>query len=103
MIDFSKLSKDVLEIREQEQFSKYLESYFSEIEQYFDNLSLEEIDKLKFDIEDLLYDLEDNKLIQQQNTNLINAFLILLAQKFEQANLIGAIILILNYLPNSSV
>lgn len=103
MIDFSKLSKDILEIREQEQFSKYLESYFSEIEQYFDNLSLEEIDKLKFDIEDLLYDLEDNKLIQQQNTNLINAFLILLAQKFEQANLIGAITLILNYLPNSSV
>lgn len=103
MIDFSKLSKDILEIREQEQFSKYLESYFSEIEQYFDNLSLEEIDKLKFDIEDLLYDLEDNKLIQEQNTNLINAFLILLAQKFEQANLIGAITLILNYLPNSSV
>ena len=103
MIDFSKLSKDILEIRDQEQFSKYLESYFSEIEQYFDNLSLEEIDKLKFDIEDLLYDLEDNKLIQEKNTNLINAFLILLAQKFEQANLIGAITLILNYLPNSSV
>jgi hypothetical protein len=103
MIDFSKLSKDILEIRNQEQFSKYLESYFSEIEQYFDNLSLEEIDKLKFDIEDLLYDLEDNKLIQEQNTNLINAFLILLAQKFEQANLIGAITLIFNYLPNSSV
>lgn len=103
MIDLHKLSKDLLQIRNQEQFSKYLESYFGEIEEYFDNLSLEEIDKSKFNIEDLLYDLEDNKLINKDNSNIVNAFLILLSQKFEQANLIGAITHVLNFLPECSV
>ena len=40
MIDLHKLSKDLLQIRNQEQFSKYLESYFGEIEEYFDKLNL---------------------------------------------------------------
>ena len=102
MFDFHKFSKDLLQIKNQEQFSKYLESYFSEIEEYFDNLSLEEIDKLKFNIEDLLYYLEDNKLINKDNSNIINAFLILLSEKFIQTSLIGSIMLISDYIDDAS-
>ena len=103
MFDLKRLATNIRSLKSANDFENYLESSFFEIEKYFENLSLEEIDRLKFDFEDLLYDLEDQKLILQTNTKMINAFLILLAQKFEQAQLIGAITLILGYLPNGGV
>jgi hypothetical protein len=74
-----------------------------ELEEYLENLSIEQINKMKFDIEDFLLDMLDAKLVQKTNTKMINAFLLLFAQKLEQANLIGAITEILHYLPNSAI
>lgn len=103
MFDFKKFTTDVLSYKNQEDLSKYLESCYIELEEYFEGLSLYHIDKIKFDIEDFLLDMLDAELIQKENNKMINAFLLLFAQKLEQTNLIGAITLILNYLPDSAI
>lgn len=103
MFDFIQFTQNIKNIKTQEDFSHYLESCFAELETFFDTLTSEALNDLKFDIEDLLYDLEDQQLVLQNNAPIINAFLILLAQKFESAGLIGAITNILNYLPECGV
>lgn len=103
MFDFKKFTIDVLHHNTQEDLSKYFESCFMELEEYLENLSTVQINKMKFDIEDFLFEMLDAKLIKKENTKIINAFLLLIAQKLEQANLIGAITDILNYLPESTI
>ena len=100
--DFQKLSKDILIIDSQKDFDMYLESNFVEIEEYFLNITNDELDDIKFDIEDFLYDLLDNKLIQKQNSKIANAFLILLAEKFLQTSFIGAITILVEHLPKGA-
>lgn len=96
MITFAELAQNIKSLRSQDDFSQYLESSLIEIETLFNTLSYDALNTLKFDIEDLLYDLEDRQLVVNENPSIINAFLILLAQKFEQAGLIGAIVNVLN-------
>lgn len=103
MFKFKKFTTDVLSYKNQEDLSKYLESCYIELEEYLEGLSLYHIDKIKFDIEDFLLDMLDAELIQKENNKMINAFLLLFAQKLEQTNLIGAITVILNYLPDSAI
>ena len=102
IFDFDKFSKDILTLQTQDDFTTYLESCFIEFEEYLLNISNDEIQEIKFDIEDMLYDLLDNKLIQNHNSKTINAFLLLLAEKFLQTSLIGAITIITDYLPNGA-
>jgi len=101
MMTLTQITSDALKCQTPEVFSKYLESYFFEIEQYFNDLTLSELDTLKFDIEDFLYDLMDASLIGKTNSQIVNAFLLLLANTFEQANLLGVITIIFDYLPES--
>lgn len=98
----AQITSDALKCQTPKDFSKYLESYYFEIEQYFNSLTLSELDALKFDIEDLLYDLMDASLVTKSNPQIINAFLLLLANSFEQANLLGVITIIYDYLPESN-
>lgn len=102
LYNFQKLSKDILIIDSQKDFDMYLESNFVEIEEYFLNITNDELDDIKFDIEDFLYDLLDNKLIQKQNSKIANAFLILLAEKFLQTSFIGAITILVEHLPKGA-
>jgi hypothetical protein len=102
MFDFNKFSKNITLIKNQNDFSLYLESCFMEVEDFFQNISNEDIQNIKFNIEDLLYDLLDNKLIQSKNSKIINAFLILLAEKFIQTSLIGSIMIISDYVDDAS-
>ena len=97
----TQITTDALKCQTPEDFSKYLESYYFEIEQYFNDLTLGELDALKFDIEDFLYDLMDASLIGKINSQIVNAFLLLLANTFEQTNLLGMITIIFDYLPES--
>jgi hypothetical protein len=103
MFDFQKFTKDVLNCKNQDSLDKYLESCFIELEGYLESLSISQIDKMKFDIEDFLLDMLDAKLITKENSKMINSFLILLAQKLELSNLVGIITEILHYLPNSAI
>jgi hypothetical protein len=102
MFDFNKFSKNITLIKNQNDFSLYLESCFMEVEDFFQNISNEDIQNIKFNIEDLLYDLLDNKLIQSKNSKIINAFLILLAEKVIQTSLIGSIMIISDYVDDAS-
>ena len=102
MFNFQQFSKNITLIKNQNDFSLYLESCFIELEDFFQNISNEDIQNIKFDIEDLLYDLLDNKLVQSKNHKIINAFLILLAEKFIQTSLIGSIIIISDYIDDTS-
>lgn len=102
IFDFYKFKQDITALKTSNDFSDYLESCFVELEEYLLNISDEEIQKVKFDFEDLLYDLLDWKLIQKQNSKIINAFLILLGEKFLQTSFIGAITIIIDYLPEGS-
>ena len=102
IFDFDKFSKDILTLQTQDDFTTYLESCFIEFEEYLLNISNDEVQEIKFEIEDILYDLLDNKLIQNHNSKTINAFLLLLAEKFLQTSLIGAITIITDYLPNGA-
>jgi hypothetical protein len=100
--DFFKFKKDVSILKNHTDFSDYLESCFVELEEYLLNSSNDEIQQVKFDIEDLLYDLIEWKFVQKHNSKIINAFLILLAEKFLQTSFIGAITIIGEYLPEGS-
>lgn len=102
IFNFYKFKQDIAALKNQNDFSDYLESCFVELEEYLLHISDEEIQKVKFDFEDLLYDLLDWKLIQKQNSKIINAFLILLSEKFLQTSFIGAITIIIDYLPEGS-
>jgi len=103
IFDFYKFKQDISAIKNQNDFSGYLESCFVELEEYLLNISEDEIQKVKFEFEALLYDLLDSNLVQQQNSKIINAFLILLGEKFLQTSFIGAITIILDYLPEGSI
>jgi len=103
MFNFKDFSLDVVKFQNQEDLSKYLESCFMYLESYFLDLSVSDLNKIKFDFEELLYDLLDYKLVTHYNTEIVNSFLILLAEQLEQANLIGAIKIIFDYLPESAV
>lgn len=103
MFDLKKFSDDIKKFKNQGEFGKYLESCFIDLESYFLNLSVNDLNGIKFEFEELLYDLLDYKLVMNDNSEIINAFLILLAEQIEQANLVGAIKIIFEYLPESAV
>jgi len=103
MLNFETFIQDVNKVQNQKDFSKYLESCFMDLETYFLNLSVDNLNSMKFEFEDLLYDLLDAKLVGSQNTDIINAFLILLGEQFEQANLINSIKILFEYLPESAL
>lgn len=100
MFDFSKFSQDILTLKSEEDFSKYLESCYTELEEFFHSLSNENMNDIKYDIEEFLHVLLDKNFIQDKNTQTINAFLLLLADKFLQSSMIGAITIIYPFIPS---
>jgi len=94
------IRKNILKYQDNKKFTNYLENNLIDIQSYFNDLDSEKLNSIKFRIEDIFYDLIDNKIIlKSENTRFINAFLILLAELFEQLKLTSAIIEIINYLP----
>ena len=102
MFDFKQFLVNTSSIKDQNDFSLFLELCFIELEDFFQSTSNEDIHNIKFDIEDLLYNLLDNNLIQPKNTKTINAFLILLSEELIQSSLIGSIIIISDYIEDTS-
>ena len=100
MFDFSKFSQDILTLKSEEDFSKYLESCYTELEEFFHSLSNENMNDIKYDIEEFLHVLLDKNFIQDKNTQTINAFLLLMADKFLQYSMIGVITIIYPFIPS---
>jgi hypothetical protein len=103
MFDFDKFTNQSLQCKDQNVFAKYLEGIYTDMEKYFLELSVDELNDIKFDLDDLLCDLIDIKLITTKNTNVINSFILLLAEQFERANLIGSITDIYEFIPKSAL
>jgi len=100
MIDISYITNNILKCNNQKDFSIFLDREFLDIQVYFNRLDNQELDSIKFDMEDILYNLIDNQLISKtDNSVVVNAFLILLAEFFEEFKLISATIEIVEYLP----
>ena len=102
MFDFHDLSKTIKTINKND-LDKYIESIYLEFNNYLLSLNSSELDNIKYDIEDILYDLIKYNLISENNSKIMNSFLLLLSEQFEQLHLTGAIVEILHYLPDSSV
>jgi len=96
------LKKNILKYQNTKDFSIYLENNLINIQSYFNDLNTAKLNNVKVEIEDIFYNLIDNKTIHNQgNPKFINAFLILLAELFEQLKLTSAIIEIIPYLPEN--
>ena len=95
-----KIRENILKCQNRKEFTIYLENNFINIQSYFNNLDTVHLNNIKFKIEDIFYDLVDKSFIfKSGNTKFINAFLILLAELFEQLKLTSAIIELISYLP----
>jgi len=101
-MDINYIKKNIEEFENQKDFSIFLEDKLLDIQSYFESQNTKQLGSIKFDIEDIIYDLVDNQLIfKEDNSSIINAFLILLAELFEELKLTSAIIEIIEYLPKN--
>jgi len=91
---------NILKCKNKKEFSNFLDNELLDIQAYFESLDTQKLDNIKFDIEEIIYDLVDNQLVSKRDNSLtVNAFLILLAELFEELKLTSAIIEIIEYLP----
>jgi hypothetical protein len=96
------IKSNILESKNKKDFSNFLDNELLDIQVYFESLNNQQLDSIKFDIEDIVYDLIDNQFIlETDNSLIINAFLILLAELLEELKLTSAIIEIIEYLPKN--
>ncbi len=99
-MNINTIKNNILKCKNKKEFSSFLDNELLEIQAYFENLPIQKLDNIKFDIEEIIYDLVDNQLVSKRDNSLIvNAFLILLAELFEELKLTSAIIEIIEYLP----
>ena len=101
-MDINYIKKTIEEFENQKDFSIFLEDKLLDIQSYFESQNTKQLDSIKFDVEDIIYDLVDNQLIfKEDNSSIVNAFLILLAELFEELKLTSSIIEIIEYLPKN--
>jgi hypothetical protein len=96
-------SNNVVRLKNKSGFESYLESCFLEMENFFDSKCEEDIKEISFDLEKIVYDLQSNNFICQQNSSIVNAFLILLAQQFEKIIDVKLMRLIVSFLPECGI
>ena len=100
MVNINYIKNNILKCKNKKEFSSFLDNELLDIQAYFESLDTQKLDNIKFDIEEIIYDLVDNQLVSKRNNSLtVNAFLILLAELFEELKLTSAIIEIIEYLP----
>lgn len=102
MFDLNQLSSNIRKLNKSN-LDKYIESIYVEFDTYLAKTNEVELQSIKYSLEAILYDLLKFNLVDYNNSTIVNAFLILLAEQFEKLQLTGAIVEIVQYLPNSSV
>lgn len=96
-------SNNLEQLKNKSEFESYLESCFLELENFFDSKGTEDINDIGLDLEKILNDLQSNNFICQQNSNIVNAFLILLAQQFEKIINIKLMELVVKFLSECGI
>jgi len=99
-MNINTVKNNILKCKNKKEFFSFLDNELLDIQAYFESLDTQKLDNIKFDIEEIIYDLVDNQLVSKRDNSLtVNAFLILLAELFEELKLTSAIIEIIEYLP----
>ena len=92
------------QIQNRNEFVKFLDNNISDIETAFYKSNYDTINKEKFTLEDLVYDLESKALIEQgEVASSLRAFIIILADFYDRFSLYGAIDTIFQFTPDCSV
>jgi len=92
------------QIQKRNEFVKFLDNNISDIETAFYKSDYDTINKAKFTLEDLVYDLESKALIEQDEVeSSLRAFIIILADFYDRFSLFGAINTIIQFTPDCSV
>lgn len=92
------------QIQNRNEFVKFLDNNISDIETAFYKSDYNAINKAKFTLEDLVYDLERKALIEQGEVeSSLRAFIIILADFYDRFSLYGAIDTIFQFTPECSV
>jgi len=98
MLTIKSLNHDIEQLKNIDDFIKYINDDFFNIKIFFQSKTAKELNKEKFDLERLLFTLEDNKLISKNNNLIINEFLILLFNTFESIQFKSSIKILSLYL-----
>ncbi len=89
---------------EQSDLEEYLNKSFLEIQSLFYKLSYSELEKAKYEIEEICCTLVDRNLIgSSSDIGIVQAFMIFIAEELEKLMLTSAIVQISNHIPHSSV
>jgi len=98
MLSIKSLIHDIEQVKSVDDFIKYINNDFFNIKIFFQAKTVKEIYDEKFDLERLLFTLEDNKLISKNNSPTINNFLELLFNCFEILQFKSCIKILSSYL-----
>lgn len=102
--DLYLFSKNIKSVKTKIEFESYLESCFFELENFFDSKRIEEIKDLEYDIEEIVLYLQSNNFVMQHNnSSIVNAFIISIAQLSERIKSIILIKSIFKFLPNCGI
>ena len=97
-ISFDTIKEQVGKKPVSKKLNEFLNKNISAIETIFYKSDYNTINKVKFKLEDLIYDLEDRTLIKINDDSAnVKAFLIILADFYDRFCLRGAINIIVNY------
>ena len=100
----SDLIDKIVKAESRDEFVEFLDKNIAAIETIFYKSDYNTINNIKFELEDLIYDLEDRNLIKTNDDSAnVRAFLIILADFYDRFCLRGAISTIFNYIPTCSV
>jgi len=83
MLTIKSLKHEIEQLNNADDFIKYIDNNFFKIKFLFQSKTVKELNNEKFDLEALLFILEDNKLISKENSKIVNDFLIILFHSFE--------------------
>jgi hypothetical protein len=98
------LTSQLSQMSNRNEFVEFLDNNISDIETAFYKSDYDTINKAKFTLEDLVYDLESKTLIVQDEVeSSIRAFIIILADFYDRFSLYGAIDTIFQFTPECSV
>lgn len=101
MLSIISLYHDIEQLKNVNDFNEYLNHDFENIKTFLQSKNREEIDNEKFNLENLLFVLEDNKLISKDNNVIVNEFLVLLFHCFETIQFESTIRVLLSYLKST--
>lgn len=87
MINFPKIKKDISSLNDKHSLREYLEDYIYDIERYFETITKRELDSIKFELQELIYDIIDRGFISIKNHILVDDFLIILGEFCQKVQL----------------